>query len=68
MADNKPIFIAHVRRNEVDGHVYEIGEKTELSGLTNAQIGHVVGRGFYGVLNPDDLSDGQKKAIKKEMG
>ena len=63
-----PIYIATWRRNELDGNVYEKGDETPLSGLTVAQIGFVVGKGHYTVKNPDALSEGQKSAIKKEMG
>ena len=69
MADKeKPIFVAQARRSEVDGKHYEIGDQTDLKGLTAAQIGHVVGRGYYGVLNPEALTKTQQDAIKKEMG
>jgi hypothetical protein len=70
MADEKekPIFVAQSRRAEIDGNHYEIGDQTDLKGLTAAQIGHVVGRGYYGVLNPEALTKTQKDAIEKEQG
>jgi hypothetical protein len=66
--DNVLVFKAQRRRNELDGNTYDIGDETPLEGLTDDQIGHVVGRGYYGVLTPELLTESQQAAIKKEMG
>lgn len=62
------MFVAQKRRSEIDGNVYEIGDKTTLEGLNDEQVGHVVGRGYYGVLTPNLLTESQAAAIKKELG
>lgn len=62
------MFRALKRRNELDGSTYEFGDETPLTGLTDAQIGHVVGQGYYGVLTPELLTESQVEAIKKELG
>jgi len=61
-------FVAQQRRSEVNGHVYEIGEETNLEGLSDAEIGHVVGRGYYGILEADLITDEQWAEIEKELG
>lgn len=63
-----PVYVAHIRRNEIDGNTYNRGDTTSLEGLTAEQIGYVVGRGYFGVQNPDTLPDDVVEAIKKEMG
>ena len=63
-----PLYIAKHRRNEVDGNVYNIGDTTTLDALTVAEIGYVVGRGYYSATNPETLSDELLAAIEKEMG
>ena len=62
------MFVAQVRRNELDGNTYEVGDETPLEGLSDDEIGHVVGRGYFGVLTQDLLTESQVTAIKKEMG
>ena len=62
------MFVAQKRRREIDGNTYDVGDKTPLEGLDDEQIGHVVGKGYYGVLTPNLLSEGQTAAIKKELG
>lgn len=62
------MFVAQVRRNELDGNTYEVGDETPLEGLSDDEIGHVVGKGYFGVLTPDLLTESQVTAIKKEMG
>lgn len=63
-----PMYVAKHRRNEVDGNVYNVGDKTPLVGLTVEEIGHVVGRSYYSVVNPDALSGELLEAIDKETG
>lgn len=63
-----PVYVAHQRRNELDGHTYNRGDTTNLEGLSAEQIGYLVGKGYFGVLNPDTLSDEINDAIKKERG
>jgi len=61
-------FIAQQRRSEVNGFVYEIGEETNLEGLSDAEIGYVVGRGYYGIQEADLITDEQWAEIEKELG
>ena len=63
-----PLYVAKHRRNELDGEVYNIGDTTYLDGLTVEEIGHVVGRSYYSVVNPDALSAELVEAIAKEIG
>lgn len=41
------LYQARVRRNEVNGDFYNIGDKTPLDGLTDAQKGFVLARFYY---------------------
>ena len=66
--EDAPMYIAHARRNEVDGNLYQIGDLTSLAGLSVDEIGYVVGRAYYGCVNPDTLSDELVAAIDKERG
>jgi hypothetical protein len=63
-----PVYIARQRRGELDGGVYDIGDETQLEGLSAEQIGYVVGKGYYAVKNYDALSDDQVKEIEKYKG
>ena len=61
-----PVYIAHVRRNEVNGETYNRGDTTNLDGYSAEQIGYLVGNSYFGVLNPDTLPEDVAEAIENE--
>jgi hypothetical protein len=46
------LYIAQVRRNEVDLGVVEVGQAVDLSGWTAEQIAWAINKGFYAPDGP----------------